>query len=83
MAEFVRQKRSNALFTILYPGYYPGIGTPAKNSPSVAITNSGEFVSVCTEEGCAVFYSARDLRLMAAVLNEAADIFEANQAKAK
>lgn len=77
----MRQRRTNVYFTFLYPGYAPGKGDPAKDAPYVAIPNSGEFVSICTDEGCAVFHSPEELRELAEVLNEAADLYENNQAK--
>lgn len=84
----MRQKTSNALFTFLYPGRMAGIGEPPHNAPYIAIPNNGEFVSICGarecgEQPCAVFYSPQSLRDLAHVLEEAADLFEENQLKAK
>jgi hypothetical protein len=84
----MRQRRVNSYFTFLYPGYYPGGATPDKDAPCVAIPNSGEWVSVRGqryggEQPSAVFYDAQSLRDLAHVLEEAADLFEENQAKAK
>lgn len=77
----MRQKRRNTLFTIFYPGYEPGKGDPAKDAISLAVPDTGEFASLCTPEGCAVFYHASDLRMLKDILDEAADLLEKNQAK--
>jgi hypothetical protein len=82
----MRQRRANAYFTFLYPGYWPGGSTPPDDAPHIAIPNSGEFCSICGaryggEQPSAVFYNAQDLRDLAHVLEEAADLFEENQAK--
>jgi hypothetical protein len=82
----VRQKMANAHFTFLYPGRMAGIGSPPGDAPHIAIPNNGEFVSICGaryggEQPSAVFYNAQDLRDLAHVLEEAADLFEENQAK--
>lgn len=76
----MRQRRRNALFTFLYPGLTPGSGEPDKDWPYVAIPDSREFISICTQDGCAVFYNAQELRDMASVLLEAADIFDEEKA---
>jgi len=72
----MRQRRENAFFVFLYPGLMPGSGEPDKDWPSVAIPHNREFISICTKDGCAVFYNAQDLRDLADALHEAADIFE-------
>lgn len=82
----MRQKMVNMLFTFLYPGRTEGSGTPPDDWPHIAIPDNGEFVSICGEryggeQPSAVFYDARHLRALAHVLEEAADLFEENQAK--
>lgn len=82
----MRQKMVNSLFTFLYPGRMTGSGTPPNDVPSIAIPDNGEFVSICGErrsgeQPCAVFYDPQHLRDLAHVLEEAADLFEENQAK--
>lgn len=84
----MRQKRVNTFFTFLYPGYWPGGSTPPDNAPHIAIPNDGEFVSITGvryggEQPSAVFVDPQQLRDLAHVLEEAADLFEENAAKAK
>ena len=80
----MRKRMGNHFFTVLYPGLHPSADKPDDDWPQVAITRSGEFVSVCAgvkgESGCAVFYSGQSLREMADALYEAAEIFEQYQA---
>jgi hypothetical protein len=80
----MRQKTTNAYFTFLYPGRLAGGPMPPKDAPCIAIPNDGSFVSICGEryggeQPSAVFYSPQDLRNLAHVLEEAADLFEQNQ----
>lgn len=82
----MRQKRVNVHFTFLYPGYYPGGAKPPDDAPHIAIPNSGDWVSVCGsryggEQPSAVFYDPQDLRDLAHVLEEAADLLEENRVK--
>lgn len=82
----MRQKRANSFFTFLYPGFLAGGPTPPKDAPCIAIPNDGEFVSICGEryggeQMSAVFSTPQALRDLAHVLEEAADLFEENQAK--
>lgn len=82
----MRQKRTNAGFTFLYPGFLAGGPKPPDNAPYIAIPNDGAFVSITgdiygDEQSSAVFYSPQRLRDLAHVLEEAADLFEENQAK--
>jgi hypothetical protein len=84
----MRQRRVNSFFTFLYPGFLAGGPRPPKDAPSIAIPNDGSFVSICGEnyggeQSSAVFYTPQSLRDMAHVLEEAADLFEENQAKAQ
>lgn len=84
----MRQKRSSAYFTFLYPGFQAGGPKPPENAPCIAIPNDGTFVSIRgerwgDEQPSTVFYSPQSLRDLAHVLEEAADLFEVNQAKAK
>jgi hypothetical protein len=84
----MRQKTSNAYFTFLYPGRLAGGPMPPKDAPCIAITDDGSFVSICGEryggeQPSAVFYTPQALRDLAHVLEEAADLFEQNQAKAQ
>jgi hypothetical protein len=80
----VRQRVRNALFTTFYPGRYMGTPLPApKDAVSIAVPDDGEFVSVCTAEGCAVFHTAKELRDLADTLYEVADLLEEKQLKAK
>jgi hypothetical protein len=77
----MRQRRSNVYFTFFYPGYMPGGATPPGDAPYIAIPDNGQFASICTADGCAVFHSPNQLRQLAEVLQEAADVFEANNLK--
>jgi hypothetical protein len=84
----MRQKMSNALCTFLYPGRMAGIGEPPDNAPNIAIPDHGKWVSIYGggddhANPCTVVYDPQVLRDMAHVLEEAADLFEQNQIKAK
>jgi hypothetical protein len=84
----MRKKLSNVHFTFLVPGHWPGDAMPPKDAPRIAIPNTGEFVSIDGaryggETSCAVFFNPQDLRDLAHVLEEAADLLEENRAKAK
>jgi hypothetical protein len=81
----MRKRMVNAGFTFLYPGHWPGESRPPNDAPRIAIPNNGDFVSICGqriggEQPSAVFYDAQSLRDLAHVLDEAADLFEENQA---
>ena len=81
-----RQKMRNHFFHIFYPGLQPGSDlsdSERRELTSVAVTDNGEFVSICTPDGCAVFYSSEDLRELADVLQEAADQFDECKAHPK
>lgn len=82
----MRQKRSNAYFTFFYPGLLAGGPTPPPDSPYIAIPNDGSFASITGErqggeQSSAVFSSPQQLRDLAHVLEEAADLLEENQSK--
>ena len=79
----MRKKMSNLYFNILYPGLDPRSTAgerERRNMPSLAIAKDGEFVSLCTQDGCAVFYSPQALRDLLDVLDEAIELFEEAQA---
>jgi len=84
----MRQKASNYYFTIFYPARQTGMPLPDNDAPSIFVANSGEHVSIngpraFGSQPSAVFYDANDLRALAHVLEEVADLFEENQAKTK
>ena len=79
----MRKRMTSHFFTILYPGLPPQSTADERERrdlPSLAIAKDGEFTSICTKDGCAVFYSAKELRDLRDVLDEAADLFEEYQA---
>lgn len=80
------KKMVNHFFNIIYPDLHPTSTADVnerKDLTSIAIAKDGEFVSICTKDGCAVFHSPQELRNLAAALYEAADLFENNQAGTK
>lgn len=81
----MRKRMQNHFFTIFYVGLHPkstASESERKEYPSLAIARDGEFVSLCTKDGCAVFYSAQELRELRDTLDEAADLLEEYQAQA-
>lgn len=75
------RKRKSQFFTIFYPGNDP----ITRDSPAVYVGHDGEFVSINgatygSEPSSAVYYDPQQLRELAAVLTEAADLFEATRA---
>lgn len=79
----MRKRMANHFFTILYPGLPPqstASERERRNLPSLAIAKDGEFVSLCTQDGCAVFSTAQELRDLRDTLDEAIELFEEYQA---
>lgn len=78
----MRQKMTNSFFTFLYPGRAPGGGTPPDDAPQVAIPHKEMWVAISgdsphkAERSSAIFYSTKNLRALAEVLCEAADMLE-------
>jgi hypothetical protein len=78
----IRQRTENSFFTFLKVGIHSGSPVhQADKVPYVAIPHSNEFVSICTEDGCAVLYNVDDMRGLALALLEAATVFEDNKGK--
>ena len=65
----------NSLMTFLYPCLAPGEPISASD-PYVALAFDGEFLSICTDDGCAVFDDPAQLRALIDTLDVAADLFE-------